>query len=182
MKDGRRSPTKRRKKWIKKEKLGVGSQGTVWLVEDDKEGKIAALKESEVNENTVREAKILSRMKHPNIIPVYEAKINKSKGKVSVVMTYAPTTALQTVLGSPGGHLSEQLARLYFLQILGALDYVHGAGFVHKDVKLESMFFRLFSKKVECDPKKKNEQTNETEKKKKTNYLDERGSNSLLYC
>ena len=78
-----------------------------------------------------REAKVAARLEHPNIVPIYD--YGEFEGKLFLVMK------LMT-----GGSLEEELSisRLPFdralnitTQIAAGLDFAHGRGIVHRDVK-----------------------------------------------
>ena len=48
-----------------------------------------------------------------------------------------------------GGRLDEKFARYYFKQLLDGLNYLHNAGFVHRDLKIENLMLdRNFNLKI----------------------------------
>eukprot|EP00356_Strombidium_inclinatum_P014589 CAMPEP_0170493208 /NCGR_PEP_ID=MMETSP0208-20121228/13522_1 /TAXON_ID=197538 /ORGANISM="Strombidium inclinatum, Strain S3" /LENGTH=99 /DNA_ID=CAMNT_0010769101 /DNA_START=18 /DNA_END=317 /DNA_ORIENTATION=+ len=75
--------------------LGQGAFGTAYLVECQSEKKFAVIKQIDIKSMsedekrwTLREAKILEVLKHPNIIGFKEVYKTKS-GKMCIVMDYA---------------------------------------------------------------------------------------------
>ena len=81
--------------------LGVGSFGTAYLVECQNEKVLAVIKQIDImnmseeeRKETLREAKILEVLNHPNIIRFREVYKTK-KGKLCIVMDYADGGDLQ---------------------------------------------------------------------------------------
>jgi serine/threonine protein kinase len=147
------------KSWRLCKKVSSGNQGSIWLAEHVKNvGRFCAVKESDRTESAERELDILRRVQHPNVVRLFEAQLSTSR--IMLVMSYAPLTLLDLVLHGSNGHMSEDLARHYLLQILSAIRHVHSCGFVHKDIKLESM-----SRHIE----RTREREREREKRRKTN-------------
>jgi eukaryotic-like serine/threonine-protein kinase len=82
-------------------------------------------------ERFIREARVISKLEHPHILPVYDY---DAKGETPyIVMRYLPTGTLQDALkrGKLPNNQILQLVR----QIGSALDYAHRRGVVHRDVK-----------------------------------------------
>lgn len=81
--------------------MGVGSFGTAYLVECQSDKQYAVIKQIDIqnmDENerreTLREAKILEVLQHPNIVRFREVYKTK-KGKLCIVMDYADGGDLQ---------------------------------------------------------------------------------------
>ena len=81
--------------------MGVGSFGTAYLVECQSDKRYAVIKQIDIqnmDENerreTLREAKILEVLQHPNIVRFREVYKTK-KGKLCIVMDYADGGDLQ---------------------------------------------------------------------------------------
>ena len=75
--------------------LGEGAFGKAYLVECLKDGSLCAIKQVDLNNmpeaekrDTLKEAKILEALKHPNIIRFREV-YKTRKGKLCIVMDYA---------------------------------------------------------------------------------------------
>lgn len=82
--------------------LGTGSFGTAYLVECQSNGSLAVIKQIDIQSmteeerrETLREAKILEVLNHPNIVRFREVYKTK-KGKLCIVMDYADGGDLQS--------------------------------------------------------------------------------------
>lgn len=85
----------------------------------------------------LREADVLRRLRHPNIVSVYDAGVHE--GTAFVVMEYLAGGNLQRRL-EEGVPLAE--VRGIVRDIGSALDHAHGNGVLHCDVKPENILFR----------------------------------------
>lgn len=138
------------------EDLGVGGTSTVKLAFCDKDyGDIFAIKimkkptdgldcPSEVLE---KEFAVLKRLDHPHIIKLHEVCLdgvwNKGDG---TVQPYTPFAVLELIENGEffdyianTGVVTEEVAKFYFKQLLGALKYCNEKGVVHRDIKLENL-------------------------------------------
>jgi predicted Ser/Thr protein kinase len=79
-----------------------------------------------------REARAAARLRHPHIVTVYEA--GEAEGQLYIAMEYLPGRTLQELLEAEGALLLEQALPI-LEQVAEALDYAHGQGVVHRDVK-----------------------------------------------
>ena len=129
--------------------LGKGGLGEVTACEDLMLGRTVAVKagytkhDSDAYSSKVilaREARIISSLEHPNIIPIYDAGIDPTRGPY-YVMRQVTETSLEMILhhrkigdGLPHDYTLHRLLR-YFLQICNAVDYAHHRGVIHCDIK-----------------------------------------------
>ncbi len=115
-------------------KLGSGSIGDVFLVRDLREKREICLKllkggEFESKDDLAREFKILSQLRHPGLINVFDFGADDD-GCPFFTMDYAS--------GGDLGDLSGMSGQDFFaasVSICSALDYIHGRGVIHGDLK-----------------------------------------------
>jgi hypothetical protein len=86
----------------------------------------------------LREAQLLARLKHPNILAVHDA--GEADGLSYYVMDLAEGETLASRVGR--GRLSEAELLALARDILGALGAAHRAGVVHRDVKPANIFLQ----------------------------------------
>ena len=142
--------------------LGQGGFGIVCLAEDVMTKDKYAIKkfkpEVKVTERMVkifkREADILERLEHPNIVKVF-GNCYKDE-KLNVVMEYCAGGDLQKYIDKRGECLSIEEATSIMLTLLDVLDYIHNVpieqkdftgnvrksyGIIHRDIKPQNVLF-----------------------------------------
>jgi serine/threonine protein kinase len=88
--------------------------------------------DSESRARFEREAQVVARLRHPNIVAVYDfASINEM---AYMVMEYLDGQELDDYLKAQQ-HLSMDETAVIVRELAGALDYAHAQGVVHRDVK-----------------------------------------------
>ena len=117
--------------------LGRGGTAEVWRAEDEALARDVALKLVTVptDESAARageEARLLARLNHPGLVPVYDAG-SDDRGRPWVVMELVEGETLADTLKR--GPLPSQRAATVGRSIAEALAYVHGQGLLHRDVK-----------------------------------------------
>ena len=115
-------------------KLGSGSLGDVHLTHDNREGKLVCIKLlHDINPdniaNLIEEFKLLSRIEHPNLIRVLDFGIDSKYGPF-FSMEYASSGDLGKLLP-----LAPEKFFVAALAICSALDFIHGRGIIHGDIK-----------------------------------------------
>jgi eukaryotic-like serine/threonine-protein kinase len=118
--------------------LGRGAQATVWLAHDPRLDREVALKllSAEADDSTrqewLNEARAVSRLTHPNVVPVFEA--DEQDGNSWLVFEYVsgPTLYEQR---KKKPTLPARDAVLLLLGVLDALAAAHAQGIVHRDLK-----------------------------------------------
>jgi serine/threonine protein kinase len=118
-------------------RLGSGGMAMVWLAEDERLGRRVAIKipsdvlagDRAFLKRFRREARIAASLAHPNLVAVYD--YSSGDERPFLVMQYVEGDTLAEI-GERGERIDpDGLAR----QLLSALDHMHAAGIVHRDVK-----------------------------------------------
>jgi serine/threonine protein kinase len=121
------------------EVVGQGGMATVYKAEDLRDEKIAAVKvmlpylsrDEGLKKRFRQEAKMLSRLKHPNIVPILD--YGEENGHLYYVLPYLPLGSLTDRLTN--GPLAIEETAQIISQAAAALQHAHDEGVVHRDVK-----------------------------------------------
>ncbi|KAB2924716.1 MAG: HDOD domain-containing protein [Dechloromonas sp.] len=119
--------------------LGRGAQSTVYLAFDPQLQREIAIKTvhfsraaAEQNRVLLDEARLVSQLRHPNIVPIYEA--GEQEGDLYLVFEYVPGKNLAEFLRGSGA-LTPVKAVTTLRAILDALAHAHAQGIIHRDLK-----------------------------------------------
>src|SRR5262245_37928642 len=122
--------------------LGEGGMGTVYRAHDPTLDRPAAIKviraqalSDEGKERFLREARASSKINHPNIITIYAA--GEENGAPYMAMELVDGKTLRQVLKD--GPIEWRVATRWIVQLLDALQRLHGEGIVHRDLKPENV-------------------------------------------
>ncbi len=127
--------------------LGEGGLGSVWLARHGMLDTLYAVKvldrdiakaKPEYVTRFVREAKLASRIRHPNLVAVHDAGYDESRDVYYLVMDYVKGDTLRMALGI-GGPRPEGESAGIILQIAGVLEMSQRFGLVHRDLKPENI-------------------------------------------
>ncbi len=133
-------------RYLKKELLGRGGMGEVFLCEDRSIGREVALKviraqhlgSAEHQVRFLREARVQGRLQHPAIVPIHELGRSPELGPYFIMKRVHGQTLRQVLNTLRDGAAPEYTrAKLLaaFRQLCLAIDYAHSHGVVHRDLK-----------------------------------------------
>jgi serine/threonine protein kinase len=118
--------------------LGQGAQATVWLAFDPRLEREVAVKLMRLDATSLsvnqwlQEARSVSRLNHPHIVPVFEADVHQ--GQPYLVFEYVPGRTLTALLRARGALPAREAVEM-MIGVLDALQAAHAAGVVHRDLK-----------------------------------------------
>lgn len=144
--DPRLLPAKRSIRWIKGALIGSGSFGQVFLGMDAQSGLLMAVKQVDLGVRNVgpgarkqemvtamqREIELLKELQHENIVQYLDSSIDEAH--LNIFLEYVPGGSVAALLGNYGA-FEELLVKNFVGQILRGLEYLHGRGIVHRDIK-----------------------------------------------
>lgn len=119
--------------------LGRGAQSVVYLARDPHLQRDVAIKtlhfsesDPQQNQQLLSEARMVSPLRHPNIVPIFEA--GEEQGDVYLVFEYVPGKNLGDTLRSSGA-MTPVKAIAILGPVLDAMAHAHAAGIIHRDLK-----------------------------------------------
>ncbi|KAK8351781.1 hypothetical protein V6Z12_A05G055700 [Gossypium hirsutum] len=123
--------------------LGHGTFAKVYHARNLQTGKSVAMKvvgkEKVIRvgmmEQIKREISVMKMVKHPNIVELHE--VMASKSKIYFAMELVRGGELFSKIAK--GRLKEDLARVYFQQLVSVIDFCHSRGVYHRDLKPENL-------------------------------------------
>jgi len=127
--------------YIVKRELGRGGMGSVFLARHRTAGHDVAIKvisskyiaDADALSRFEREARLMARIRHPNIVHQYELR-RLHGGHVGLVMQYVRGESLITILRRRGKLRFDECVQI--LRDIGlALEHAHANGVIHRDVK-----------------------------------------------
>ncbi|XP_077014267.1 serine/threonine-protein kinase Nek3 isoform X2 [Tamandua tetradactyla] len=125
--------------------IGEGSFGRVLLVEQQSSNRMFAMKElrlpksfSEM-QNSRKEAILLAKMKHPNIVAFQES--FEADGHLYIVMEYCDGGDLmQKIRHQKGKLFPEDMILNWFTQMCLGVNHIHMKRVLHRDIKAKNVF------------------------------------------
>jgi len=134
--------------YVKIREIGRGAQGAVSLVKAKESDKKYVVKEIPINilneeerESTLRESQFLKSLCHPNIVEYVDSFVEGDY--MFMIMSYCAggDLALHIKKKSKDGGLFEETQILdWFVQICGAMEFVHSRHILHRDLKTNNIF------------------------------------------
>ena len=128
--------------------LGEGAFGKCFLVQSASSTHLRVIKQIDMNplspseqSEALREAKILEKLHHPNIIRFHDV-YRTRKNKLCIVMEYADGGDLAARIQGRHESMGEEAVLDYFVQICLAVKHIHDKKIVHRDLKSQNVFLR----------------------------------------
>ncbi|CAE8595346.1 unnamed protein product [Polarella glacialis] len=126
-------------------RLGEGAYGTVYRARDTESGDIVALKKVRIHSekdgfprSSLREIRLLRKLRHPNIVELREVACGRQSGSIFLVFEYCEhdVGALLDLMERP---FSVAEVKCLLLQLLHAVECLHAAFVIHRDIKLSNL-------------------------------------------
>ena len=129
--------------------LGTGTFGSVYEARRMPIGRRVALKvlharfasHAEVTQRFLREAEVVARLEHPNIVGVIDLGVHDGRPFITMQLLEGETLAQRIARGP----MTVEDALEQVLPILSAVEAAHHHGVVHRDLKPENIFLELLS-------------------------------------
>lgn len=117
--------------------IGAGGMGEVYRAVHSKIGRVVAVKvltspSASLVERFLNEARVQASLHHPNIATLYD--FLEVNGQPCIVMEYVDGQPLIERIRSAGKLPVEEAVRVFHV-IVSAINYIHGCGIVHRDIK-----------------------------------------------
>ncbi len=127
-------------RYILQRVLGVGGMATVFLAWDKRLQVSRAIKvlspdlskKSNIRQRFESEAQTMAKLSHPNIVTVHDVGVDGDRAYI--VMEMLPAGTLMEFIDRNGA-MPPRMAVSVTIDLLNALEIVHGQGVVHRDIK-----------------------------------------------
>jgi tetratricopeptide (TPR) repeat protein len=130
-------------RFVLRDVLGSGNMGTVFTAWDPQLDRTVAIKVLRAGRNgprdaerLLREAKAMARVRHPNVVNVYE--VGQDQDVVFIAMEQVRGTTLRARI--TGDQVPVRVRLEWLAQVARALDAIHAAGLIHRDLKPDNVF------------------------------------------
>ncbi|PPS11240.1 hypothetical protein GOBAR_AA09402 [Gossypium barbadense] len=129
--------------WQKGKLIGRGTFGSVYVASNRETGALCAMKEVEICPDDPKSAecikqleqeiKVLSHLKHPNIVQYYGSEI--AEDKFYIYLEYVHPGSINKYVRDHYGAITESVIRNFTRHILSGLAYLHSTKTIHRDIK-----------------------------------------------
>ena len=128
------------------EKLREGGMGAIYKVRHRLLEEIRIVKvmrpqftqDRELKARFVREARLAIKLRHPNIAQLYDFTVDADDDTAFIVMEYIEGLNLEDMVAA-NGPLPTGIALEIAQQSLRAIGYLHGKGFIHRDISPDNL-------------------------------------------
>ncbi|XP_058100256.1 mitogen-activated protein kinase kinase kinase 5-like isoform X2 [Magnolia sinica] len=129
--------------WQKGKLIGSGTFGNVYVATNRETGALCAMKEvnlipddpksAESMKQLEQEIKVLSQLKHPNIVQYFGSEIVEDR--FYIYLEYVHPGSMSKYVRENIGAMTESVVRNFTRHILSGLAYLHGKNTIHRDIK-----------------------------------------------
>ncbi|XP_061341361.1 mitogen-activated protein kinase kinase kinase 5-like [Gastrolobium bilobum] len=129
--------------WQKGKLIGRGTFGSVYVATNRETGALCAMKEAEIFSDDPKSAecikqleqeiKVLSHLKHPNIVQYYGSEIVEDK--FYIYLEYIHPGSINKYVREHCGAITESVVRNFTRHIVSGLAYLHSKKTIHRDIK-----------------------------------------------
>ncbi|KAH6761762.1 mitogen-activated protein kinase kinase kinase 5 [Perilla frutescens var. hirtella] len=140
---GKPEPIPIRSQWQKGKLIGKGTFGSVYVASNRETGALCAMKEVEILREDLKsqecmrqleqEIKVLSNLKHPNIVQYYGSEIVGDK--FYIYLEYVHPGSINKFIHDHCAAITESVVRNFTRHILCGLAYLHSTKTIHRDIK-----------------------------------------------
>ncbi|XP_028399772.1 serine/threonine-protein kinase Nek1-like [Dendronephthya gigantea] len=128
--------------------IGRGGSGKVFLVRSKKDQRQYALKQiilnkSNTRESVLKEARILSKLKHPHIVTCNNFFFDDLEEHLYIVQDYCDGGNLQDKIfemKEKNVNIKEDQLMQWFVQVTMAVQHIHANKILHRDLKTQNIF------------------------------------------
>ena len=123
------------------DELGRGAMGVVYKARDPAIDRVVAMKtyigeDDEFRMRFEREARAAGKLSHSGVVTIHDL-VKNENGQPHIVMEFVDGTTLTRMLA--GKQISYSRAVEIGIELAQALDYAHGQGLVHRDIKPDNI-------------------------------------------
>lgn len=135
-------------RFTKVKNIGKGNMGACTLVRNNDDGRHYVIKQVDLaklnkkeRQQSLNEAKVLSSLRHPNIINYVDSFLARKSDHLCIVMEFADGGDLsQKIKASHNTNFPQDQILDWAIQLALALQHIHSKKILHRDVKTQNVF------------------------------------------
>lgn len=135
-------------KFTKVKNIGKGNMGACALARNNEDGRYYVIKQVDLaklnkkeRQQSLNEAKVLSSLRHPNVINYIDSFLARKSDHLCIVMEFADGGDISNrIKNNHGINFTESQILDWLIQIVLSLHYVHQRKILHRDVKTQNIF------------------------------------------